>query len=89
MTESERWITDAIEHLRSARDLLVTADAPRAADKVRAALKSAEGALRHAHGRQYRQTEAPQGDRPVYEGDEPDEERHGVYDDGPQDTRDL
>ena len=41
----------AILLLRQARDALVRAKAPRAADKVRRALKSAEGAHRHAHGR--------------------------------------
>jgi hypothetical protein len=35
--------------LREARDLLI--NAPRAQAKVRLALKSAEGAVRHAHGR--------------------------------------
>ena len=41
-------LTAALRHLRQARDLLTAANAPRAADRVRGALKSAEGALRHA-----------------------------------------
>lgn len=41
-------IIDAITHLRRARDLLHHSKAPRAAAKVRLALKSAEGAERHA-----------------------------------------
>lgn len=44
-------IADAIEHLKSARDLLTDCGAPAAADYVRRALKSAEGALRHAEAR--------------------------------------
>ena len=43
----------AIVSLRCARDRLVRAGAPRATDKVRRALKSAEGALRHAQRRAY------------------------------------
>lgn len=38
----------AIKALRRARDLLVKADAPNAAERVRKALKSAEGAERNA-----------------------------------------
>jgi hypothetical protein len=41
-------IQAALCHLRLARDILATAHAPRSADYVRRALKSAEGALRHA-----------------------------------------
>lgn len=37
----------AVSLLREARDLLVSADCPQAARKVRRALKSAEGAERH------------------------------------------
>lgn len=42
---------DAVECLRQARNLLVKAGANRAADKVRVAMKSAEGAVRHAEGK--------------------------------------
>jgi hypothetical protein len=45
----------AILLLREARDLLVYAQAPKAAAKVRRALKSAEGAHRNAEARPYRQ----------------------------------
>lgn len=45
---------EAFTLLRRARDLLVRAGAPRAADKVRRALKSADGAHRHAVLRRYR-----------------------------------
>lgn len=41
-------VQDAIQHLRQARRLLVEVGAPRSAKKVRVALKSTEGALRHA-----------------------------------------
>lgn len=41
-------VQDAIGKLREARDLLKAAGATRAAAKVRTALKSAEGAERHA-----------------------------------------
>lgn len=44
-------IREAIEHLRAARDLLVSVGAPRAADAVRRAIASAGGAERHATGR--------------------------------------
>lgn len=42
------YARNAVSKLREARDFLVLAGAGRAADKVRAALKSAEGAVRHA-----------------------------------------
>lgn len=42
-------IKDAIEHLKSARDLLRYWGANRAADAVARSLKSAEGAQRHAY----------------------------------------
>jgi hypothetical protein len=38
----------ALAHLRAAREALKEAEAPRATDYVRRAMKSAEGALRHA-----------------------------------------
>lgn len=41
-------VEDAIELLKQARTALVKAGATRAAEKVRVALKSAEGAKRHA-----------------------------------------
>lgn len=44
----------AILRLREARDHLALAGAPKALAKVRRALKSAEGAERHAIGLQYR-----------------------------------
>lgn len=46
--ESELYIREAINSLRRARDLLRQASAPRSARYVARALKSAEGALRHA-----------------------------------------
>lgn len=50
MTERQKSVQDAIQKLREARDLLKAAGATRAVDKVRQALKSAEGAERHANG---------------------------------------
>lgn len=44
-------VASAIKHLKRARDDLAFAGADKAADKVRAALKSAEGALRHVERR--------------------------------------
>jgi hypothetical protein len=41
-------IERALEKLRQARDMLKANGAPRAADKVRRAMKSTEGAIRHA-----------------------------------------
>jgi hypothetical protein len=43
-------VRDAVDHLRIARNLLVGVSAPKAADKVRRALRSAEGARRHIAG---------------------------------------
>ncbi|RWM32588.1 MAG: hypothetical protein EOR84_30565 [Mesorhizobium sp.] len=43
----------AIEHLREARKLLKGIGAKRAVDKVRRALKSAEGAERHVQRRRF------------------------------------
>lgn len=48
LTEPYKLVTEAIALLRDARDKLVKARAPMAAKAVRAALKSAEGAQRHA-----------------------------------------
>jgi hypothetical protein len=42
------WADDALKHLAKARDALILADAPQALAKVRRAIKSAEGARRHA-----------------------------------------
>lgn len=47
----QRAIDEAIELLKKARDLLVTAEAPRTVAKVRLALTSAGGAKRHAQGK--------------------------------------
>jgi hypothetical protein len=44
----EDYIKDAIRYLRHARIALRLAEAPRAAERVRLALTSARGALRHA-----------------------------------------
>jgi hypothetical protein len=43
-------VAQAIAHLRIARNLLAGMQATKAADRVRAALKSAEGAQRHTNG---------------------------------------
>jgi hypothetical protein len=48
MNPKQIRIEQALAHLKAARDLLVRAEAPRAADYVRRAMKSTEGALRHA-----------------------------------------
>lgn len=53
-SDANQNVYDAIALLRTARTLLVRANAPRAADKVRAAIKSAEGAARNATCRTYR-----------------------------------
>lgn len=55
----EHCIERALELLRRARNLLTMAKAPKAADKVRRAMKSAEGAIRHAHHDQYRAERNP------------------------------
>lgn len=44
----------AIAHLRDARDCLKLAGAPRTLARVRAALRSADGALRHASNAPFR-----------------------------------
>ena len=43
-------VRDAVEHLRIARNLLANLGAQKALEKVRSALKSAEGAQRHVDG---------------------------------------
>jgi hypothetical protein len=48
-------IRAALVHLKLARDLLREAGAPKATDKVRSALKSAQGAERHAQHAPYRE----------------------------------
>jgi len=47
-------VQNAISKLREARELLKAAGAMQAANKVRHALKSAEGAERHAYGKRTR-----------------------------------
>jgi hypothetical protein len=54
MTENERRITLALINLRAARNLLRKAGAVRAAERVRLAITSAGGALRHARSMAYR-----------------------------------
>jgi len=54
MTTEEEKIEEAMALLRRARDLLREASAPRAGKAVDRALKSADGARRHAHLRPYR-----------------------------------
>ncbi|WP_315792296.1 MULTISPECIES: hypothetical protein [unclassified Bradyrhizobium] len=49
--EQEFALSRALQLLRRARDLVASADAPKAADKVRSALKSVEGAQRHMNRR--------------------------------------
>lgn len=44
----------AVELLKEARDLLAKNSAPKAAEKVRSAIKSAEGALRNARAQNAR-----------------------------------
>lgn len=44
-------IRDGIYHLQQARDNFALAEAPRTLQRIRLALKSAEGALRHAQRR--------------------------------------
>ncbi|MBG6083048.1 hypothetical protein [Rubrivivax gelatinosus] len=51
---AEELVELAIAKLREARDLLAAADAPRSLERVRAALKSAEGAGRNAGYRRVR-----------------------------------
>jgi hypothetical protein len=51
MTETEKVML-ALEHLRHARDLL--RNAPKAQNKVRLAITSCDGALRHAQHRDIR-----------------------------------
>lgn len=55
---NEELCRAAYQHLIQARDLLVRAGASRATDKVRATLKSVDGAVRHARGRDDRAAEA-------------------------------
>ena len=47
-------VETACRHLRAARACLAQAGAPRALEKLQHALKSSEGALRHAHHRHTR-----------------------------------
>jgi hypothetical protein len=48
----------ALFHLRAARDELVVADCPRSVEKLRALIKSAEGAERHMRHRLQRSDRA-------------------------------
>lgn len=52
-------IATAIDHLKAARDLLRRAHASRAADATARALKSADGAKRHAEGQAIREEVKP------------------------------
>ena len=58
-TRRRQAASEAIAKLRQARDLLSAVGARRAAQKVRLALKSAEGARRHAEGLASRSAENP------------------------------
>ncbi|RVT39195.1 hypothetical protein [Sphingobium algorifonticola] len=49
--ETRETVAQAIEHLRQARTLLRESGAPRAAEAARHALRSAQGAARHADHR--------------------------------------
>lgn len=68
LTDHEKRCLEAIIMLRECRERLLLARAPRAADKVRLALKSAEGALRNARGKglQYKQAQAIEAFRRQY-----------------------
>ena len=46
-TDTRANVRAALKHLRIARELLRKADCPRALEKTRAAIKSADGADRH------------------------------------------
>lgn len=61
MTLKEIAIKEAIQHLRDARALLVSAGAKRAVARVRLAITSAEGAQRHAQGIATRVLVCPRG----------------------------
>lgn len=52
---AEQMVVAAIDNLRVARELLRAAGAVRTVQRVRLALTSAEGALRHAQGMKYRE----------------------------------
>jgi hypothetical protein len=75
---------DAVEHLRIARNLLADMGAQKAADRVRHALKSAEGAQRHIDGLH---TRAFPSGHPLWNGYRPrnsiSERLHSVPNDGP------
>lgn len=63
MTDTQR-VAAAIEHLKAARDLLVEANCPRAAERVRKALTSAGGAQRNVRNKQFRASLPQQGQTP-------------------------
>lgn len=52
--EQVRDVGIALAHLRAARDLLQSSDSPLALERVRLAITSTEGALRHIEGRRQR-----------------------------------
>lgn len=52
--EQRAYAEKAVGHLKLARELLKKADAPRAVEKVRLAIKSAEGAVRNTSCRKWR-----------------------------------
>lgn len=60
MSSNLAKITVALDMLRTARRLLKEAGAERALEKTRAAIKSTEGAERHAYGLQTRSQPVPQ-----------------------------
>lgn len=62
-TPQEADIRMALYHLRMAREFAKSAGAPKTTDAIRRAMKSAEGAQRHARGRKYREPEAERSER--------------------------
>lgn len=59
MGRRQQLVQAAIRKLREARELLKQADARKAVSRVRSALKSAEGAERHASARDWH--DSPEG----------------------------
>lgn len=55
----EELVVQAYETLRTARNLLTKAKAPKAVQRVRLAMTSAQGAIRHAHHDRYREERNP------------------------------
>lgn len=58
MQRNESELRMALSHLKQAREYLTLNRCPQAADKVRRAMKSAEGALRNARSQNSRATRA-------------------------------